>query len=71
MNDKRRGKVIELDTEQGYGVIIDENGQDIHFLLSTTPHYISINSKVIFQIKLSSKGLTAVDVELEIEAVLI
>jgi CspA family cold shock protein len=69
MNDKRKGEVILIDIEQGYGIIVDKNGQEIHFLLSKISHHMSINSKVIFEIILSSKGLTAVDVELEIEMV--
>ena len=67
MSDKRKGEVILIDIEQGYGIIVDENGQDILFLLSHTSRHMNINSKVIFEIVLSSKGLTAVDVELEIE----
>lgn len=67
MNDKRKGEVILIDIEQGYGIIVDENGQDILFLLSKTSRHMNLNSKVIFEIVLSSKGLTAVDVELEVE----
>jgi imidazole glycerol phosphate synthase subunit HisF len=69
MNNKRRGDVIRIDIEQGCGIIIDENGQDIHFLLSKTSDHISINSKAIFEIELSGTGLTAVKVALEKEEV--
>ncbi|WP_316844951.1 cold shock domain-containing protein [Pedobacter psychrodurus] len=69
MNNKRKGYVSLIDIEQGHGIIIDENGQDIHFFLSTTSDHMITNSKVNFEIELSTKGLTAVNVELEIDMV--
>lgn len=67
MSNKRSGDVTQIDIENGCGVIIDENGQDIHFLLSETSGNISINSRVIFEIVLTRGGLMAVKVVLENE----
>lgn len=65
MDDKRRGEIIHIDFEYGLGTIIDENGQDIQFLLDEVSDQINLNAKVVFEIDLSDQGLVAVKVELE------
>lgn len=65
MDDKRRGEIIHIDFEHGLGTIIDENGQDIQFLLDEVSDQINLNAKVVFEIDLSDQGLVAVKVELE------
>lgn len=65
MGDKRRGEIICIDFEEGLGTIIDENHQDIQFLLDEVSDPINLNVKVLFEIDLTEKGLVAVKVELE------
>ncbi|WP_025142875.1 hypothetical protein [Pedobacter jeongneungensis] len=67
MSDKRRGEVIQINIELGIGIIMDENGQDIHFRLDAIPNEIIINSKVTFEIQLTAQGLSAMNVEVEKE----
>jgi len=64
MGDMRKGDVTQIDFEHGHGIIIDENGQDIHFQLDNVSGQININSKVIFEIELGERGLAAVKVKL-------
>ncbi|ARS39281.1 hypothetical protein CA265_06180 [Sphingobacteriaceae bacterium GW460-11-11-14-LB5] len=64
MGDMRKGEVTQIDFEYGHGIIIDENGQDIHFQLDNVSGQININSKVIFEIELGEHGLAAVKVKL-------
>ena len=64
MGDMRKGEVTQIDFEYGHGIIIDENGQDIHFQLDNVSGQININSKVIFEIELGERGLAAVKVKL-------
>ncbi|WP_316828438.1 hypothetical protein [Pedobacter miscanthi] len=71
MTDKRRGEVIQIDNEQGIGIIIDENGQDIHYRLDTIPNDIELNSKVTFEIQLTAQGLSAMNIEVENEKILV
>lgn len=71
MNDKRRGVVLRIDNEHGIGTIMDENGQDIHFRLHEMPNEIEINSKVTFDIQLTAQGLSAMNVEVEKEEILV
>ncbi|NII82278.1 cold-shock protein [Pedobacter riviphilus] len=65
----RKGEVTQIDFEYGLGIIIDENGQDIHFQLDNVSDQININSKVIFEIELNKSGLVAVNVKLEMEEI--
>lgn len=69
MGDMRKGDVTQIDFEYGHGIIIDENGQDIHFQLDSISDQITINSKIIFEIELREQGLVAVNVKLEMEEV--
>lgn len=69
MGDMRKGDVTQIDFEYGHGIIIDENGQDIHFQLDNISDQININSKIIFEIELREQGLVAVNVKLEMEEV--
>lgn len=69
MGDMRKGEVTQIDFEYGLGIIIDENGQDIHFQLDNVSDQININSKVIFEIELNKSGLVAVNVKLEMEEI--
>jgi len=69
MDNKRRGDVIQIDIDQCYGIIIDENGQDIRFLLSEMSGEVGINSKVIFEIELSRHGLVATNIVLAKELI--
>ncbi len=65
MDNKRKGEVFLIDVEHGTGVIIDENSQDIQFRLETAPGNIELHSKVIFDIQLTAKGLSAMNIELQ------
>lgn len=69
MADMRKGDVTQIDFEYGHGIIIDENGQDIHFQLDNISDQININSKIIFEIALRKHGLVAVNVRLEMEEI--
>ncbi|WP_157280266.1 hypothetical protein [Pedobacter borealis] len=69
MGDMRKGDVTQIDFEYGHGIIIDENGQDIHFQLDNISDQININSKIIFEIELHKRGLVAVNVKLEMEEI--
>ncbi|TCD17794.1 hypothetical protein EZ456_22480 [Pedobacter psychrodurus] len=69
MGDMRNGEVTHIDFEYGHGIIIDENGQDIHFQLDNVSDQVNINSKVIFEIELGERGLIAVKVKLEMEEI--
>lgn len=69
MCDIRKGDVAQIDFENGQGIIIDENGQDIHFHLDNVADEITINSKITFEIELQERGLVAVNVKLEMEEV--
>jgi cold shock CspA family protein len=64
MNEYREGKVVELNTETGFGLIIDQNGQDIYFLLSEVSGLISIDSLVNFDIIKVDQGLMAINISL-------
>nr|WP_315423141.1 hypothetical protein [uncultured Pedobacter sp.] len=63
----RNGDVTQIDFEYGHGIIIDENGQDIHFQLDNESDQITINSKITFEIELHERGLVAVNVKLKRE----
>ncbi|WP_307530248.1 hypothetical protein [Pedobacter sp. W3I1] len=69
MSDMRKGNVTHIDFEHIHGIIIDKNGQDIHFQLDNVSDQININSKVIFEIELGERGLIAVNVKLEMEEI--
>jgi len=69
MCDTRKGDVVQIDFENGQGIIIDENGQDINFHLDNVADQITINSKITFEIELQERGLLAVNVKLEMEEV--
>ncbi|WP_147243760.1 cold-shock protein [Pedobacter miscanthi] len=71
MNDRRRGEITLIDNEHGFGVIMDENNQDIQFRLEAVSGYIEENLKVTFEIQLTARGLSAVNVEMQEEKVLI
>ena len=64
-----KGDIVEIDFENGHGIIIDENGQDIHFQLDDVSDQITINSKITFEIELQERGLMAVNVKLEMEEI--
>lgn len=65
----RSGEITQIDFEIGQGIIIDENGQDIHFQLEDVKDQIILNSKITFEIELNERGLIAVNVKLEREEV--
>jgi len=65
MGDKRKGEIVEIDFENGLGIIIDENGQDIQFQLDEISDQVNLNAKVFFEIDLGQSGLVAVKVEYE------
>ncbi|SDG97895.1 hypothetical protein SAMN05421827_11428 [Pedobacter terrae] len=65
----RKGDITQIDFENGQGIIIDENGQDIHFQLGDVDDQITLNSKITFEIELHERGLMAVNVKLEREEV--
>ncbi|MCX2493067.1 hypothetical protein OQX63_06260 [Pedobacter sp. PF22-3] len=65
----RSGEITQIDFENGQGIIIDENGQDIHFQLEDVKDQIILNSKITFEIELNERGLIAVNVKLEREEV--
>ena len=69
MGEMRNGDVTQIDFEYGHGIIIDENGQDIHFQLDNESDQITINSKITFEIDLEERGLVAVNVKLEMEEI--
>ncbi len=69
MCETRKGDVAQIDFENGQGIIIDENGQDIHFHLEDVADQITINSKITFEIDLEERGLVAVNVKLEMEEI--
>ncbi|MFC1226325.1 hypothetical protein ACFE6N_21155 [Pedobacter sp. BG31] len=60
----RKGDVIQIDFENGQGIIVDENEQDIHFQLDNVRDQITLNSKIVFEIELQARGLVAVNVQL-------
>jgi cold shock protein len=60
----RKGDVIQIDYENGQGIIVDENEQDIHFQLDNVSDQITLNSKIVFEIELQAHGLVAVNVKL-------
>lgn len=60
----RKGDVIQIDFENGQGIIVDENEQDIHFQLDNVSDQITLNSKIVFEIELQAHGLMAVNVQL-------
>lgn len=60
-----------MDIEHGIGVIVDENSQDIQFRLETVSANIGLNSKVTFEIELTAKGLSAMNIELQVKKVLV
>lgn len=60
----RKGDVIQIDFENGQGIIVDENEQDIHFQLDNVSDQITLNSKIVFEIELQARGLVAVNVQL-------
>ncbi|WP_421939972.1 cold-shock protein [Pedobacter sp.] len=64
MNEYREGKVVELNASTGYGMIIDQNGQDIYFLLSEVSNLISVDSLVSFDIIKVDQGLMAINISL-------
>ncbi|SER03677.1 cold-shock protein [Pedobacter rhizosphaerae] len=64
MNEYREGKVVELNPETGFGLIIDQNGQDIYFLLSEVSGLISVDSLVNFDIIKVDQGLMAINISL-------
>lgn len=65
----RKGDIAHIDFENGHGIIIDENGQDIHFQLGDVEDQITLHSKITFDIELHKRGLVAVHVKLEREEV--
>ena len=69
MCDTMKGDIVEIDFENGHGIIIDENDQDIHFQLDDVSDRITINSKIVFEIELHERGLVAVNVKLEMEEI--
>ncbi|MFW0718271.1 hypothetical protein [Pedobacter sp. N23S346] len=58
----RKGVLISTDPNEGNGKIIDENEQGIYCCLKDLGSEIQIGDAVIFNIKMTSYGLTAVDI---------
>ena len=58
----RKGVLISTNPQEGSGKIIDENEQDIHCCLKDLGTDIQIGDPIIFNIKLTSYGLTAVNI---------
>jgi len=69
MGDIRKGYITQIDFEHAHGIIIDANGQDIHFQLDNASDLININLEVVFEIALQKRGLEAVNVKLEVEEI--
>lgn len=59
----RKGTITSLQ-ENGWGVITDENEQEIHFKLEKSLLDNFTGAFVSFEIELKSVGLVAVDVQL-------
>ncbi|MFD2287177.1 hypothetical protein GJU39_21105 [Pedobacter petrophilus] len=58
----RKGILISINPNEGSGKIIDANEQDIHCCLKDLGTNIQVGDPIIFNIKLTSYGLTAVDI---------
>ncbi|WP_316799573.1 hypothetical protein [Pedobacter frigidisoli] len=63
----RKGIVILIDPVSDKGYIIDENEQDIPFLLSSLNKAVEVGDRVLFEITLSKSGLMAKNVLLNIQ----
>lgn len=55
----RRGILLELKAQQGFGVIKDENEQDILFCLNEVSQEIKPGMPLQFEIMMSAHGLIA------------
>lgn len=62
MGQNRVGVVSCIDIENNRGVILDENCQDIGFTLEGLSETIDLDSRVSFEIELSSNGLVATNI---------
>ena len=58
----RKGIVILIDPVSDKGYIVDENEQDIPFLLSSLTKAVEVGDRVLFEITLSQSGLMATNV---------
>lgn len=58
----RKGIVILIDPVSDKGYIVDENEQDIPFLLSSLNKAVEVGDRVMFEITLSQSGLIATNV---------
>ncbi|MDY0907684.1 hypothetical protein [Pedobacter sp. CFBP9032] len=64
MDELRFGKIVRMDNSEKYGVILDNNCQDIHFILINLTESIKVNDQVSFEIDLGEDGLIATKVSL-------
>ena len=62
MIQKRVGVIAHIDPDNRYGIILDENCQDISFALDDLSGQVEIDTKVFFEIELSDDGLAAINV---------
>ncbi len=69
MSKLRKGEVTCIDFDYRYGIITDENEQDIRFQLDDVSDQITLNSKIVFEIELQELGLIAVNVKLAVEEI--
>jgi cold shock CspA family protein len=60
----RKGMVLRIDQSNGFGLIQDENEQEIAFCLKNTDKNIKISDSVEFEIQLTQHGLTAINLNL-------
>ena len=58
----RIGKIIFLEEGEQKGILLDENDQEIEFLVHTFAQRVSLHDIVKFKIKLFDEGLLAIGI---------
>jgi len=58
----RVGKIIFLEEGEQKGILLDENDQEIEFLVHTFAQRVSLNDIVKYRIELFDEGLLAVGI---------
>jgi len=58
----RVGKIISLEDGASKGVLLDENDQEIQFIVETFDQEVSLHDIVRFKIELFGEGLLAVGI---------
>ncbi|MFW0718618.1 hypothetical protein [Pedobacter sp. N23S346] len=64
MSDVRFGEIICINRNEKYGIIMDDNFQDIPFISIDLPEGIKVNDQVSFEIELGVDGLIATKISL-------